>query len=212
MVKILVIDNQAQIALSLDALVKLEPKFSKVRELVGTPKLRNRTDGFLALFKIIVSQQLSTASADAIWTRLQTHGVSSPSELLRKDDAHLRSLGLSQTKISYCKGLAESRIDYSTLAKCSDTEILTILTNIRGIGEWTAQIYCMFCLGRADLFACGDLALQEAIRDLYKLPQRPSIKETALISKEWSPYRTVAALILWNYYNKIRNRQEGRKR
>ena len=210
MVTILTIDQQNQIQTSLDALTVIEPKFIEVRTFIGIPQLRRRTDGFLALFRIIVGQQLSTASANAIWERLQGDGINSPSQLLERDDESLRMLGLSKTKISYCKGLAIAGINYKNLAKCSDQEVMNTLTKIRGIGEWTAQIYSMFSLGRADVFACGDLALQEAIRDLFHLSQRPTTFETELISKKWSPHRTVAAFSLWDFYNKVKSKISAR--
>ena len=184
------------------------PRLAQARELTGPLPLRRRPDGFEQLLNAIVSQQVSVAAADAIWSRMKAARLTGPRKIKWADDEDLRNVGLSRQKIRYARALAGARIDYAALRQAPLEEVLKILTDVPGIGIWTAEIYAMFSLGRADVFAPGDLALQEAARLLYGLPERPRERELRVMAVHWSPWRSVAARLLWAYY-RIEKKREG---
>lgn len=181
-------------------LAAVEPRFARALALTGPPPLRRREDGFAALFSAIVSQQVSTAAATAIWTRLEALGAHTPEGLLAATDEALRTAGLSRQKIACGRAIAGAGLDFAALRAMPDAEVVAALVRIRGIGVWTAEIYAMFSLGRADVFAPGDLALQEAAARLFELPARPRERELRAMAEAWSPWRAVAARLLWAYY------------
>lgn len=171
----------------------------KVEKLV----LSAHPDPFLRLCRSIVGQQLSVKAAQTIFSRLEAlfkHGIN-PKELIALSDEKLRGAGMSYQKIKYLKDLAEKTvsgdIDLRTLNKKENEEIIAELIKIKGIGEWTAEMFLMFSLGRPDVFSYGDLGLQNAITKLYKLRKKPTIKQMEKLTKKWIPFRTFAALILW---------------
>ncbi len=184
-----------------------EPRFAHAIGVVGPLPLRRREGGYPALLRTICSQQLSVASADAVWRRLEAKGATAPDRLLALDDAALRACGLSGQKIRYARALAEAGIDYPALAGLPEAEAIATLTAVKGIGVWTAEIYLMFSVGRADVLAAGDLALQESARILFGLPARPGDKALRLLAEPWSPWRAVAARILWAYYRAAKRRE-----
>ncbi|WP_316014251.1 DNA-3-methyladenine glycosylase 2 family protein [Roseobacter sp. HKCCA0434] len=188
-------------------LAEVEPRFAHALEATGPLPLRRRGDGFEALLSAIVSQQLSVAAARGIWARVEAAGAHDARALMAMDDEALRGCGLSRPKIRYARALAEADLDYVALRDLPDAEVVARLVELKGIGIWTAEIYAMFSLGRADVFAPGDLALQEAARMLFDLPERP--KDTALreMSAAWSPWRSVAARLLWAYYHVEKSRE-----
>lgn len=181
-------------------LAAIEPRFARALELTGPPPLRRREDGFATLFSAIASQQVSTASAAAIWGRLAAIGADTPEGVAACTDEDLRVAGLSRQKIAYGRAIAAAGLDFPALRLLPDAEVVTELVRIKGIGVWTAEIYAMFSLGRADVFAPGDLALQEAAARLFDLPARPREKELRAMAEAWSPWRSVAARLLWAYY------------
>jgi DNA-3-methyladenine glycosylase II len=176
--------------------------------LTGPLPLRLRPDGFAQLLNAIVSQQVSVASANAIWARLEGAGMTEATAIAMNSEEGLRDLGLSRQKARYAKALAEAGIDYDGLRGAPTDQVIKTLTAVTGIGVWTAEIYAMFSLGRADVFAPGDLALQEATRILYDLPERPREKALRQIADRWSPWRSVAARMLWAYY-RLEKQREG---
>jgi len=176
-------------------------------EEVRTIELRYRKDGFTALFKAIVSQQLSVAAASTIWSRIESVNLISEKMIISTSEEKLRSCGLSRQKIRYCKALASAGIDFENLRNCSVEEVITVLTKVSGIGRWTAEIYAMFSLGHSDVMPAGDLALQEGARMLLGLDERPTESELREIGKMWSPWQSVASLVLWNYYGKFKGRE-----
>jgi DNA-3-methyladenine glycosylase II len=178
--------------------------------LTGPLPLRRRPDGFAALLDAIVSQQVSVASASAIWARLEGAGLTQPDRWLAASDEDLRGCGLSRQKMRYGRALAEADLDYGALRRAPTDEVLATLVALPGIGRWTAEIYAMFSLGRADVFAPGDLALQEAARVLYDMPDRPSEKALRAMAEAWSPWRGVAARLLWAYYRVAKQREGTR--
>ncbi|KUJ85944.1 3-methyladenine DNA glycosylase [Ruegeria marisrubri] len=182
-------------------------RMAHAMDQTGPLPLRRRPDGFAQLLSAIVSQQVSVASANAIWGRLKEAGLTGPRKIMWATDEDLRAAGLSRQKIRYARALAEARIDYRALRETPTEEVVAILTQVPGIGVWTAEIYAMFSLGRADVFAPGDLALQEAARMLYDLPERPREKHLRQMAEAWSPWRSVAARVLWAYYRVAKDRE-----
>nr|WP_281493186.1 DNA-3-methyladenine glycosylase 2 family protein [Yoonia sp. F2084L] len=169
--------------------------------------LRLKPDGFAELLSAIVSQQVSVASANAIWGRLQAAGMTDPANVATASDDALRDLGLSRQKARYAHALAAAGIDYEGLRGLPATQVIKELTAVQGIGAWTAEIYAMFSLGRADVFAPGDLALQETAKLIFDLPERPKEKELRAMAEDWSPWRSVAARIMWAYYKQHKQRE-----
>ncbi|MBD3766076.1 MAG: DNA-3-methyladenine glycosylase 2 family protein [Rhodobacterales bacterium] len=188
-------------------LAAVEPRFAHALALTGPLPLRRRQDGFAALFDAIVSQQVSVASAEAIWRRLQAAGLTDPARLALASDEELRACGLSRQKARYGRALAAADLDYAGLRTAPLDQVVASLTAVPGIGRWTAEIYAMFSLGRADVFAPGDLALQEAARILFDLPERPRERALAAMAEPWSPWRAIAARLLWAYYRLARERE-----
>jgi len=191
-------------------LAEIEPRFAFALEQTGPLPLRRRKDGFEALLSAIVSQQVSVAAADAIWNRLQSANLTGPRKIAWATEDELRACGLSRQKISYAKALASSGIRFNALRDASSDSVIETLVDVKGIGVWTAEIYAMFSLGRADVFAPGDLALQESARILFDLPNRPKEKAFRQMAIAWSPWRSVAARLLWAYYRVAKEREGTR--
>lgn len=183
------------------------PRMAHALDLTGPLPLRRRPDGFAQLLSAIVSQQVSVAAADAIWRRMKQARLTGPRKITWASDDDLRAAGLSRQKIRYARALAEARINYTHLRSAPTPEVIETLTEVPGIGVWTAEIYAMFSLGRADVFAPGDLALQEGVRLLYGLPERPKERALRGMAQAWAPWRSVAARLLWAYYAKAKQRE-----
>ncbi|MBC7132784.1 MAG: DNA-3-methyladenine glycosylase 2 family protein [Roseovarius sp.] len=188
-------------------LARICPRMAHAVSVVGEVPLRGRGDGFEALLAAIVGQQVSVAAADAIRARLRAAGLTDPRAIIASDDESLRAAGLSRQKVRYLRALAEADLDYAALREAPTETVITTLTAIPGIGTWTAEIYAMFSLGRADVFAPGDLALQEAARLLYDLPERPKPRALRTMAEDWAPWRAVAARVLWAYYRVAKDRE-----
>lgn len=188
-------------------LAQQEPRFAAALDRIGPLPLRLRPDGFGQLLSAIVSQQVSVASARAIWGRLETAGMVSAEAVRARSEDDLRALGLSRQKASYAKALSEAGIDYTALRTTPTAEVIRTLLAVKGIGVWTAEIYAMFSLGRADVFAPGDLALQESARMLFDLKERPKERALRDMAQAWSPWRSVAARVLWAYYHVAKDRE-----
>jgi DNA-3-methyladenine glycosylase II len=133
-------------------------------------------------------------------------GMVTPAVIIAATDEELRACGLSRQKMRYARALAEADIDYATLHMNTTPQVIETLVQVPGIGIWTAEIYAMFSLGRADVFAPGDLALQEAARLLFDLPERPKDRALRQMAEAWSPWRAVAARLLWAYYKHAKDR------
>ena len=199
------IETAADLAEGMAWLANREPSFASAYAATGPLPLRNKPDGFGALLNAIVSQQLSVASATAIWKRLQLADVVDAQSIATADDGVLRAAGLSRQKIRYARALADSGIDFVGLRECDDEQVVAQLTGVSGIGVWTAEIYALFSLSRADIFAPGDLALQQSARSLFTLSERPSEAALRAMAEAWSPWRSVAARLLWSYYHVIKD-------
>ena len=203
-----VIETEEDVAEGAAWLAAREPRFAAALEMTGPLPLRRHSDGFATLFAAIVSQQVSVASAAAVWGKVEALGAHDPARLVAATDAELRGCGLSRQKISYGRALAESGVDFVALRSLPDADVIAELVRVKGIGVWTAEIYAMFSLGRADVFAPGDLAIRDAIRLLFDLDARPSEPALRAMSVAWSPWRAVAARLLWSYYL-LRTKREG---
>lgn len=195
-----IIRSDACVAEGAEWLAGKEPRFAAALKQTGPLPLRLKPDGFAQLLNAIVSQQVSVASAAAIWGRLEAAGLTAPEPILAATDEELRALGMSRQKARYARALAEAEIDFVALRDLPDDDAIKHLVKVPGIGVWTAEVYVMFCLGRADVFAPGDLALQESARLLFELPDRPKDRAFREMAKDWSPWRSVAARLLWAYY------------
>lgn len=190
-----------------DWLAGFDPRFKSALEQTGPLPLRLKPEGFAQLLNAIVGQQVSVASANAIWARMERLDLTCEDTIAKATDDDLRAAGLSMQKMRYARALAFERIDYDALRALPSNLVIKRLTMVTGVGQWTAEIYAMFSLGRADVFAHGDLALQEAARVLLDLPERPKEKQMRVIAADWSPWRSVAARALWAYYRVVKSRE-----
>jgi DNA-3-methyladenine glycosylase II len=205
------IDTEADIEAGLSALLAADPRLEPVAAMAGRLPLRRRPGGFAGLAGIVVSQQLSTASANAIWGRLAAaYDPFTPQALIRARAVRLAGLGLSAPKIralkEIAKAIAGGRLDCDALADLPADAAHAALCAIPGLGPWSADIYLLACLGHPDAWPAGDLALQEAARLVLALSARPTLKETIALANPWRPWRGIAARLLWAYYRAVKQR------
>ncbi len=205
------IRTEADLDAAIAALIKADRRFEPAFTLAGRPPLRKRADGFAGLAAIVVSQQLSTASAKAIWGRLEAAlDPLDPGAMLRARVTKLARVGLSAPKIKTLKAIAKAvdrgELDLPAFAEMPADDAHRLLTAVHGIGPWTADIYLLACLGHADAWPAGDLALQESARLLFKLKARPTVKEMQPLAEPWRPWRGAAAYMLWTYYPHAKQR------
>lgn len=166
---------------------------------------RVRPGGFTGLLWMIVGQQVSLASAAAIWSRVETGlGEVTPEAVLAQGIEGMRALGLSLPKARYALALAEAQIDWTRLPQLPDAEAHAALVSLKGVGRWTAEVYLMFCDARADLFPAGDVALQEALRWAHHLDTRPTPDQVDALTRPWAPHRSTAAHLLWAWYGAVK--------
>lgn len=191
---------------SLDTLAARDPIIAALLDRLGYPPPRLRERGYVTLFRTIVGQQVSLAAAAAVWTKLEAAlGTGCPPDVLLASDVEaLRACGLSRQKQGYARSLAElvisGEIDLHKLPE-DDEEAIALLTRIKGIGRWSAEIYLLFAEARNDIWPAGDLAIQIAVGQILGLPERPSERETRAIAEAWSPHRGAMALMAWHHYN-----------
>ena len=192
------------------AVVDLDPALARAHEQTPAFEWRRRVGGFEGLFHMIVDQQVSLASAAAIWARVETGlaGEVTPERTLATDIETLRGFGLSIQKATYGHEIAraqvDGRIDFDHLERLSDEEAVARLVTIKGVGKWTAETFLMFCDGRQDVFPGGDIALQEAIRWTDGSALRPTEKQACARAEIWRPHRSVAAHLLWGWYGAVK--------
>ncbi|MDI6623995.1 MAG: DNA-3-methyladenine glycosylase [Brevundimonas sp.] len=192
------------------AIVELDPRLARAHAQTPAFEWRRRVGGFEGLFHMIVDQQVSLASAAAIWARVEAGlgGELTPERVLATDIETLRGFGLSIQKATYGHEIARAQvkghIDFEHLERLSDEEAVARLTAIKGVGKWTAETFLMFCEGRRDVFPAGDIALQEAMRWADGASLRPREKEAYARSEIWRPHRSVAAHLLWGWYGAVR--------
>jgi DNA-3-methyladenine glycosylase II len=189
----------------LDALAAREPQLASALTRVGYPDARIRDPGYKTLLRTIVGQQVSVAAAASVWTKLEAElGPDfTPACLLERDFNALRACGLSRQKQGYARSLCElmqaGELDFHSLP-ADDEEAIELLTRIKGIGRWSAEIYLLFAEGRPDIWPAGDLAVQEGVKRLLDLEERPSEKATRRLAEDWSPQRGSMAIFTWHFY------------
>jgi DNA-3-methyladenine glycosylase II len=196
--------DSANLKKAMRHLAKVDPDFARAIKEVGPPELRVVPSGFGGLMRSIVGQQVSVHAARAIWLRLEALiPTGDPAEFLTLTDEQLRAVGLSNSKMKYGRSLAsdivEGRIDFASLAELDDVAAVTMLTQAKGIGPWTAEIYLMFAHGRPDIMPGLDLGMVIAAQHLKGLRKRPDAKRLLKIAEAWRPWRSAAALLLWHY-------------
>jgi DNA-3-methyladenine glycosylase II len=206
------LNTQADLEAAIHALLEQDPRLKPVFEKTGMPALRRREPGFMGLAHIVTGQQLSTASAGAIWARLTAAFDPFHPESLRKARAErLGRLGLSAAKIKTLKNiareLAAERLNFDVLANEDADAAHNTLTALHGIGPWTADVYLLFCLGHGDAWPAGDIAIQEGVKVGLGLKTRPTPKEMAPLGEPWRPLRGAAAHLWWSYYRVLKNRE-----
>lgn len=211
-----IIETEADVRAGVRALRRKCPHMARVHDRTGDPPLRRHAPGFEGLARIIVGQQLSIASAEAIWGRVRLAAQPmTPRKFLALTDNELRGAGLSRGKVrtlrAVCQAVADG-LDLDRLAHAPEGDVHEALTALHGIGPWSADIYLLFCLGRADAFAAGDLALQTAAERALGLKARPSSEALLDIAERWRPWRGVAAHLLWAYYKVAPLGTEDRKK
>jgi len=191
---------------SLAELARIEPAFAAVLEQHGNPEPRISPPGATTLLRTIVGQQVSVAAARSMWTKLEAAFGSPPAleKLLGASDEEMRAAGMSRQKAGYIRSLAElvisGELDLDSLPG-DDEEAIALLTKIKGIGRWSAEIYLLFAEGRSDVFPAGDLAVLIELGRLMGLPEKPSEKQLRELAEQWRPYRGAAAVLAWHSYN-----------
>jgi DNA-3-methyladenine glycosylase II len=206
------IETETDLEKGLAQLIERDPRLQDIYAVAGRPPLRKRAGGFHGLVRIVVSQQLSTASASAIWNRVEAAFAPLHHESVLSARTHkFQRAGLSRPKIkafrSIGRAVRDKQLDLEALHDMPADAAHAALTAVKGIGPWTADIYLLFCIGHADAWPAGDLALQEAIRIAFKLRQRPDAKRLMKIAEVWRPWRGVAAYLFWSYYRAIKRRE-----
>lgn len=205
------LDGAAMVELHLAQLIDLDPRLASVKRRVGPVQPRLADPGFAGIAKIICGQQLSVASAGAIWARYAAlEGALEPRAYLALDEAVIRASGFSAGKVRTVRAIAEAMVsgtlDFAHLETLPAPDAIRYLTAHKGIGPWTAEVYLMFCAGHPDIFPAGDLALLKAVHHGLSLDARPSIGKMYEIAQCWSPYRSAAALLFWRYFAVVRER------
>jgi DNA-3-methyladenine glycosylase II len=205
------IDTDSDLDAGIAALIARDPRWEPIFARTGRPPLRRREGGFAGLAQIIVSQQVSVASAAAIHGRLVA--IAEPfdhTSVLRARKDKLLRVGLSNAKVKTLKEIAKAieakSIDLGALHDLPADDAHAKLCALHGIGPWTADVYLLACIGHADAWPAGDIALQESARGAFGLPKRPTTKDMGPLADGWRPYRAVAARLLWSYYRVIKSR------
>jgi DNA-3-methyladenine glycosylase II len=204
--------TESDLQAGMAALVAQDPRLVPILEKSGMPTLRRREGGYAGLCAIVCGQQVSTASAAAMRNRLFAAFEPFHHDTVRlaRTD-RLKRLGLSMPKIKSIKAIgkaiADGDIDLDKVATMDADEAHAVLTALHGIGPWTADIYLLFCLGNADAWPAGDLAVQEAVRLALDLKNRPDAKDMIKLAEPWRPWRGVAAHLFWAYYHVVKRRE-----
>jgi DNA-3-methyladenine glycosylase II len=193
----------------LAALIEIEPRFAGIAGRCGLPALRLSDPGLAGLLRIVTDQMISLKAGEAIWSRLSAaFDPGDPHAILRRRQATLVRLGLSGHKARSFHAAARAILDGSLcldrLRSLPDEDVLAQLTALHGIGRWTAEIYLLSCLGRADAWPAGDVALQAAAQDAFGLAARPGEAELRQMAEPWRPWRSVAARLLWSHYRSVK--------
>jgi DNA-3-methyladenine glycosylase II len=197
--------NKETLTSALNEVAKQDPDVASGLALVGYPEPRISPHGFETLLNIIISQQISREAAGAIRDRITAlNPEGTPAGFMALNDEDIKAAGLSRPKIRYARSLADALVtgalDLETVARMPDQEAVDSIMSLKGFGRWSSEIYCMFALQRADFFPGEDIALQEAMRRLKGLEERPDSKTARALAQSWSPWRTAMSVFLWHYY------------
>ena len=198
--------SEAALIEGIDRLAQIDPDVARALERVGYPAPRQREPGFATLLRIMVAQQLSTRSAAAIWARVEAACAPpvTAERYLALDEGAFQSIGFSRQKMAYGRALAEAvvggALDLDALATLPEEDAIAAISALRGFGRWSAEIYLLFALGRADIFPGDDLGLQVGMQRLKRLDARPNRKAMDLLAERWRPLRGCGAIFLWHYY------------
>ena len=198
--------SQEQLYDGIDALARVDANFARALGNAGYPEPRIREPGYTTLLRTIVGQQVSVAAANSIWNKLEVgFGAGCPAAAMAAAEFDaLRACGLSAQKQGYAKSLAQlvidGELDFATLP-ADDEEAIALLTKVKGIGRWSAEIYLLFAEGRPDIWPAGDLAVQEAVGRILQLEARPGEKAVRELAEPWRPHRGAAAIFSWHCYN-----------
>ncbi|MCZ6454995.1 MAG: DNA-3-methyladenine glycosylase 2 family protein [Alphaproteobacteria bacterium] len=197
--------TRKRIEAGLSELARIDPRIGTLWETAGTPPPRARKQGYTTLLRIIVGQQLSTKAAASIWQRLEDAGTTGdPSNFLAQSDQSLRSFGLSRQKISYGRGLAAAiesgTVNLAQMGRMSDEDAIATLIALKGIGRWSAEVYLLFALGRADVMPADDLALVVSAGRHLGDGERWTPAQLRAEADMWQPWRSAAARLLWHAY------------
>jgi DNA-3-methyladenine glycosylase II len=197
--------SEQQLRASLDALGKQDKRFGTAIKATGYPVPRQRDPGYTTLLRTIVGQQVSVAAAASVWNKLEAQlgEGCAPEKLIAEDFDALRACGLSRQKQGYARSLAELVITGALpldALPADDEEAIAYLTRVKGIGRWSAEIYLLFAEGRADIWPAGDLAVQEGVKRILGLAERPSEKAIRDLAEDWRPHRGAAAIFTWHVY------------
>jgi DNA-3-methyladenine glycosylase II len=193
-----------------DQLATIDREMKQIIQSHGYPPMWTRPASFATLIHIILEQQVSLASALAAFNKLkQKTGTITPEKLLKLSDEEMKACYFSRQKMVYARHLAEAiiskKIQLKKLSSFNDEDIRTTLKQVKGIGDWTADVFLMFALQRADIFPVGDLAMVNALKEVKQLPKQTAKEELLLMAESWRPYRSIAAMLLWHHYIKTRN-------
>lgn len=188
---------------SLDYLLEKDPVFSKVDTDFSDFPWPHFSGGFTGLVRIVIGQQISTSAATALWNKMFTRiNPLTPENLLKQNDATLRDIGLSRQKQSYVRGLAgailDGEFDPSGFEDLADEDIRARITSLKGFGDWSANIYLLFCLARPDVWPAGDLGIQLGLQDYLELDEKPDAKRTAEEGERFKGHRSAASLLMWH--------------
>lgn len=198
--------TESNIKANLESLASRDKKLAAALKQVGFPADRVSPQGFMVLLRVIVGQQLSVKAAATIWGRVEALGGdnATPEDYARLSDEALRTAGLSRQKVSYFRSLCEEvtsgRLNIEGLANLSDDAAIAAITSVKGLGVWSAHMYLMFSLGRADIWPVGDLAVRIGAARIVGGPDRPTEKQAQEIGERWRPYRSSVALLAWHFY------------
>jgi DNA-3-methyladenine glycosylase II len=197
--------NRASLKAAVDALCIVDPDLAEVVSRFGYPPLWGRKPGFATLVKIILEQQVSLASARAMYRKLAAHcGEVTPDRIARLGVGGLRRLGFTRQKAGYCHRLGlmlrDGKVDLRSIGRSKPHVARTALLEIHGLGPWSADIYLLMALRRPDVWPDGDLALAEAVRQIKRMRARPSTVRLRQMAERWAPWRSAAARVAWHYY------------
>jgi DNA-3-methyladenine glycosylase II len=197
--------NETSLAIAAESIASRDKDFARTLQQLGRPPLWGREPGFVTLVRIILEQQVSLASADAMFQRFKKNITPiTPATVIAAGQPFLRSFGVTRQKAAYFTNVAvaieNGELDLETLDRLSDETVIERLTSVKGIGQWTAKIYLLMALRRPDVWPVGDVALATAYKNLKGRPERPSQPELSEIARAWRPHRATAARMLWHYY------------